>query len=159
MGAYNSSVSFTLSRFFINTKSVMEQVILWAQTGSDLKIINSEFAYHFGFAVIGVYGNQSSANIHGSCFHHNVGTYEGGVFFAQDHVSININQSTFWNNTANEGGVMFAQEHTTISITHTLQKLLGYFNHNWVTSVASSDAWQGHHACMHGMRSLKVENN
>ena len=28
---------------------------------------------------------------------------------------------------------------------HTLQKLLGYFNHNWVTSVASSDAWQWHH--------------
>ena len=33
-----------------------------------------------------------------------------------------------------------------IQVAHALQKLLGYFNHNCVTSVASSDAWQGHHA-------------
>ena len=113
MGAYNSSVSFTLSIFFNNSNSVTEQVVLWAEVGSDVTIIDSEFAYHFGFAMIFVHDNQSSANIYRSCFHHNTAT---GVLIARDHVTININQSTFWNNTANEGGVLCAQDHVNINI-------------------------------------------
>ena len=100
------NVTITESKFQGNSAEIGEAI--FATRGADVMITNSTFGENFVTC-------KTSKNI---CVGGVLYPFHGEGTMSQNRtqVALSINQSTFWNNTANRGGVLVALEHTIIKI-------------------------------------------
>ena len=121
LGAYNSSVSFSLCTFYSNSAAKYGGVV-WAQTGTEVLAYRSNFTYNIAQSLGGVMivMFSTSVKLQGNHYQHNAAVKNGygGVLYAQEQTTIVSNHSKFWNNTAHQGGVMWVQSGSEITISN-----------------------------------------